>query len=247
MPRARRKRRLHKGRERRLLERTLLEGPNLVTAALDGGVTPIEVYTVTGGAVVDRCAAAGAEVVETSDRVLDAISTTGAPQDPVAVVEIPEPVELEIRRTVVLVDVADPGNLGTLIRTAAALDWQVALLRGTDAWSPKVLRSGAGAHFARTPIRITDLAVITAVTSGFRTVATVVSGGLAPADITADRPIALLIGSESHGLARVLADDCDQTMTIPMSRATESLNAAVAGGIAMYALSRTVSTDSFDG
>ncbi|MCL1692611.1 MAG: RNA methyltransferase, partial [Actinomycetia bacterium] len=211
--------------------------PKLIEAALDAGVVPVEVYTVDGGPVVDRCDSAGADVVEVSRIVLEAVATTVEPQDPVAVVKIPESQALSIERLVVLVDIADPGNLGTLIRSAATFGWQVALLGGADPWNPKVVRSAAGAHFARNPGRITDLAEITSL--GFTTVATVVAGGRAPAEIVSETPIALLIGSESHGLPSAMIQRCDQMMTIPMSGKTESLNAAVAGSIGMYALSRS--------
>ena len=234
-------RRLHRGRERHKAGRTLLEGPKLIDAALDAGVVPLEVYTVDGGAVVDRCSAAGSEVIETSRIVLETIATTVEPQDPVAVIEILEPQPLGIERVAVLVEISDPGNLGTLIRSAAALGWQVALLGGVDPWNPKVLRAGAGSHFQRTPSRVTDLSGIASL--GFCTVATIVSGGRSPDEITTDAPVALLIGSESHGLSIEMIDGSDSTMTIPMSGETESLNAAVAGSIAMYALSRTQPTE----
>jgi len=228
-------RRLQRGRERSKTGRTLLEGPKLVEAALNAGAVPVEIYTVDRGQVVDRCEFAGSEVVEVSQIVLEAIATTVQPQDPVAVLEVPEPRPLDFDRVVVLVDIADPGNLGTLIRSAAALGWQVALLGGADPWNPKVLRSAAGAHFAQSPVRITDLMEITSL--GFVTVATVVSDGRAPEEITSDTPIALLIGSESHGLAPETVERCDMQTTIPMSGKTESMNAAIAGSIAMYALS----------
>lgn len=227
-------RRLHRGRERQRTGRALLEGPNLIEAALDAGVVPLEVYTVDRGPIVARCEAAGTEVVDTSRTVLESIATTVEPQDPVAVIEVPEARLLDARRTVVLAEIADPGNLGNLIRSAAALGWQVALLGGADPWSPKVLRAGAGAHFAETPVRITDLSEVTAV--GFATVATVVSGGIAPETVESESPIALFIGSESHGLPAHVIDACEQVVTIPTTGIVESMNAAVAGAIAMYAV-----------
>lgn len=227
-------RRLHRGRERQQTGRTLLEGPNLIEAALDAGVVPLEVYTVDRGPIVDRCEAAGTGVVDTSRTVLESIATTVEPQDPVAVIEVPEARPLDARRVVVLVEIADPGNLGTLIRSAAALGWQVALLGGADPWSPKVLRAGAGAHFAETPVRIADLSEVAAV--GFATVATVVAGGIAPETVESESPIALFIGSESHGLPAHVIDACEQVVTIPTTGIVESMNAAVAGAIAMYAV-----------
>lgn len=229
-------RRLHRGRERHQTGRTLLEGPKLIEAALDAGVVPLEVYTVERGSIVERCEAAGTEVIETNRMVLETIGTTVEPQDPVAVIEVPEAQPLGTGRVVVLVEIADPGNVGTLIRSAAALGWSVSLLGGADPWNPKVLRSAAGAHFLQTPSRIEDLSEIAALE--LTTVATIVEGGQAPSDIETESPIALLIGSESHGLAAEMVELCDRAMTIPMSTDSESFNAAAAGAIAMYALSR---------
>ncbi|MEA3503004.1 MAG: RNA methyltransferase, partial [Actinomycetota bacterium] len=187
------------------------------------------------------CGAAGSEVIETSGSVVEAIATTVETQDPVAVIEIPEPRALGVERVVVLVDIADPGNLGTLIRSAAALGWQVALLGGADPWSPKVLRSAAGAHFIQTPAQVADIAEVAA--RGLTMIATIVAGGRAPDDIESETPIALLIGNEAHGLPSEMVSACDLRMTIPMTGGTESLNAAVSGAIAMYALA----TESRDG
>jgi len=228
-------RRLHRGRERHETGRTLLEGPKLIEAALDAGVVPVEVYTVDRGPIVDRCEAEGSEVIETSRTVLDTIATTIEPQDPVAVINVPEPGRLEPDRVVVLVEIADPGNLGTLIRSAAALGWQVALLGGADPWSPKVIRSGAGAHFTHVPVRVADLSEIAGL--ALTTIATIVTGGQAPGDIASESPIALLIGNEAHGLPADMVTACDAAMTIPMTGEAESLNAASSGAIAMYALS----------
>jgi len=230
-------RRLHRGRERHRTGRTLLEGPKLIEAALDAGVVPIEVYTVERGSTVERCEAAGTEVIEVSRIVLEAIATTVAPQDPVAAVEIPESQPFGVERVAVLVDIADPGNLGTLIRSAAALGWQVALLGGADPWNPKVLRAGAGAHFAQVPVGVSDLSEIAA--PGFTTVATIVAGGLPPDEIGSGSPLVLLIGNEAHGLPAEMVSACDLTMTIPTTGKTESLNAAISGAIAMYSLSRS--------
>jgi len=198
-------------------------------------VVPLEVYTVDGGSLVERCKAAGAGVIDVSRMVLETIATTVEPQDPVAVIEVPKSKPLEGERVVVLVEIADPGNLGTLIRSAAALGWQVALVGGADPWNPKVLRSGAGAHFAQVPVTIDGLSEIAAL--GFTTVATIIEGGQPPDEIVSGSPLALLIGNEAHGLPAEMVSASDLTMTIPMTGKMESLNAAVSGAIAMYALS----------
>jgi TrmH family RNA methyltransferase len=227
-------RRLHRGRERRLSRQTLVEGPNLVTAALEAGVVPVDVYTIDGGALVARCEAAGSTIVEVSGPVLEAISSTVEPQDPVGVLAIPEPGGLETLRTVVAVEIGDPGNVGALIRSAGALGWQIALIGGADPWSPKVLRGSAGVQLSHPAIAVTSFEQLLA--AGLRPVAATASGGSDPGSLEDDQPIALLIGNESHGLPAAMVEQCVASLTIPIAEEVESLNAAVAGAVAMFAL-----------
>lgn len=227
-------RRLHRSRERRQLGHTIVEGPKLLESALAAGIVPIEVYTTEQGSLADRCAVAGSEVFEVSRPVIEALSTTIEPQDYVGVIPIPKPPTLQARRTVVGVGISDPGNAGTLIRTAAALGWQMAFLDGVDPWSPKVLRSSAGTQLSHPAVRVESIETLMA--AGMTVVATTVAGGLPPERLSTTKPLALLIGSEAHGLPEDLAAACEVSVTIPMPGETESLNAAVAGAIAMYSL-----------
>ena len=235
-------RRLHRSRERRQTRRTIVEGPKLIEAALDAGIVPLEVYTMEVGSLTDRCASAGSHVFEVSRPVIETVSTTVEPQDCVGVIAMPESAELQVRRTAVGVEISDPGNAGTLIRTAAALGWQIAFLEGADPWNPKVLRASAGAQLSHPAVHIQSTDDLSA--AGLTLVAATVDGGLDPADLEAELPIALLIGSEAHGLSEAVVDSCKFSVTIPMSGATESLNAAAAGAIAMYALGRLEGTSS---
>ncbi len=217
-------RRLQRARERRASGKTVLEGPNLLTAALGAGVVPEAVFVAAGET-------AGVDAVEVSPAVLDVIAPTETPRGPIAVIAIPDPEPLVAANTLVLWEVADPGNAGTLIRSAAALGWNVARHGGADPWGPKVLRSGAGAHFS---VRISEVESVEELrAANLRVLATVSSGGSAPAPV--DDPVALLVGNEAAGLPRDIVESADATITIPME-GVESFNAAVAGSIAMYAL-----------
>jgi TrmH family RNA methyltransferase len=227
-------RRFRRGRERRQAMRTLVEGPNLVAAALAADIVPVEVYTVNAGVLVDRCRVAGSTIIEVSVPVLEAISTTIEPQDPVGVIAIPEQRELDIVQTVVAVEIADPGNLGTLIRSAGALGWQIAVIGGADPWSPKVLRASAGVQLSHPAIPVESLEPLLVV--GLRPVATTVSGGIEPDSLVGGGPIALLVGSESHGLPPAMVQQCAASLTLPIAEGVESLNAAVAGALVMFAL-----------
>ncbi len=234
-------RRLHRGRERRRTNQTLAEGPNLVTAALEAGIVPSETYTVQGGALVERCEAAGSTIVEVGALVLEVISTTVEPQDPVGVISIPENRTIDPRRTVVAVEISDPGNLGTLIRSAGAFGWQVALIGGADPWSPKVLRASAGVQLSQPATALESFSQLRAV--GLEPVATTVSGGIVPSSLDISQPIALLIGNESHGLPGTMVEQCEVSVTIPLTGGVESLNASVAATVVMYALGREIATE----
>lgn len=227
-------RRLHRSRERRQTGRTIVEGSKLLESALDAGIVPLEVYTTEEGSLADRCTAAGSEVFEVTRPVIEALSTTVEPQNCVALISIPEQEEPRTRRTAVGIGISDPGNAGTLIRTAAALGWQIAFLDGADPWSPKVLRASAGAQLSHPAVHVRSIEDLAA--AGLTLVATTVAGGIEPAELAVDVPIALLIGSEAHGLPESAIAACRFSVTIPMSGETESLNAAVAGAIVMYAL-----------
>ena len=131
---------------------------------------------------------------------------------------------------------SDPGNVGTMIRTAAAFDWDFGYTDGTaDPWAPKVLRAGAGAHFRLNTTPVESLQILGDV--GLATVATVVSGGARPADLPTGR-YALLVGEEAPGLPPDVVEQSAHKVTIPMPGGMESLNAAMAAGIVVYELSR---------
>ncbi len=223
-------RRLRRARERQETGRTILEGPHPLRAALAAGVIPEVVFVPEGDPVPDI----DTEVVSITEQVLDTIAPTETPRGPIAIIAVPEPEPLEAKPTVVLWEVATPGNVGTLIRTAAAFGWNVARHGGADPWSPKVLRAGAGAHFVVPISEADNVGVLGA--AGLTPVATVSTGGVPPVTIDTSNPVALLVGNEAHGLPRDLIDTCEAALTIPIL-GLESLNAAVAGSIAMYALS----------
>lgn len=223
-------RRLQRAKERREAGKTILEGPHLLDAAVTAGVVPEVVFAADDA---DLAVA----TVAVSDAVLDVIAPTQTPRGPVAVIDIPPPSPLTADNTVVLWHVADPGNAGTLIRSAAGFGWNVAVHGGVDPWSPKVLRAGAGAHFAVAISDLDDVGELAQV--GLAPVAAVASGGAAPDEIEVEGAVALLVGNEAAGLPDAVLDSVTVRLTIPSS-GWESLNAAVAGSVAMYALTAQV-------
>jgi TrmH family RNA methyltransferase len=212
----------------------IAEGPHLVEAVREAGIVVRQLVT-TDGADIDRHGDAETVLV-VSPNVLAAVSTTRSPQGPLAVFAIPDAERIRHHDTVILHGIADPGNLGTLIRSATAFGFDVAVSGPTaDPWNPKVLRASAGAVFANRP-RTTANPVGDAQQSGLACVAMVPRGGT---ELTVStHPIALLVGSEAHGLPDAMVEACPARLTIGMVTGVESLNAAVAGSIAMHAYTR---------
>lgn len=216
--------RLHRARDRRERGLTLVEGPDLLADVRSAGAVVREVFASDG--------TSGS--IQVDERALQRLAGTKHPRGPVAVVEIPEERLDPAHNVLVSAGVSDPGNVGTMIRTAAAYGWGFVYFDGTaDPWSPKTIRAGAGGQF-QTPVkRIESLDEL----SAWTTVAAVVRDGEAVEDIIG-RPVALLIGEEAHGLRAEHVAVCEHTLTIDTPGPTESLNAAVAAAIAVHELSK---------
>lgn len=229
--------RLNRVRDRRKSGLTLIEGPHLLAEALRGGAAIKTLFAIdadTGTAAIAEEHAIDLVVVD--DVALKRLAGTLAPRGPVAVVEIPPPSTSGAGDMLVSWGVSDPGNVGTMIRIAAAFGWSFGHFMGSaDPWSPKVLRSGAGSQF-RTPIRpVSDITHLRS--EGFEVVATVAHGGVWPEKLARGR-WAVLIGEESAGLPHHVVSASDHRVSIPMPGGIESLNAGVAAGIVTYVLSK---------
>ena len=191
------------------------EGEDLVAAAAGAGIEPVELL-VAGETVTPELLA----TVSTLPHPARAIGVYRAADLPRGT----RPVVLGLWRLV------DPGNVGTLLRTADAFGAAVSLSDGcADPLSPKALRASAGAIF-RVPLTPWD-------DLPERRYALVAHGGEPFSDVTLEPPLALLLGSEREGLPDDLATDCYK-VTIALSGAAESLNVAAAGAIGLYEASR---------
>jgi TrmH family RNA methyltransferase len=224
--------RLHRSNGRAESRQAVLEGPMLVGAAVGHGFAIDRVFGLDDDhRGRSLAAAAGVAFTPVTPGVLAKISTTKQPQSPVAVIPIPDDGVPGGGSVIVAWGLRDPGNCGTLIRAAAAFSHGFLAGPGTaDLWSPKVLRAASGAHF-RTPLgSVMDIEMVRA--GGRLVVATVASGGGPPGPLP--EPVAIMVGSEPHGLPPEIVDMADLRVTIPMSPGTESLNAAVAGAIVAY-------------
>ena len=197
-------------------------------------------------AVAARAEAAGAAVWALEpgvlDRVGDAVTSQGllaVADRPVASIPPAEPG----RFVLVLVELADPGNAGTLVRAAVAAGAAAVVgVGGVDLTNPKVVRASAGALFGAPVVERRGAAPLDVVhelrDAGYRTVGAVVRGGVDHTRVDLGDAPALLLGNEAHGLAPEVLEHLDETATIDMAGPTESLNVAMAGTLLCFEVLR---------
>ncbi len=256
---------LHTTRGRKKSGLLLMEGPHLLEALLAANIVPYEIYyqpellrrTAPGRALLARLLnptlpLAAASFFEVSERVAEALSEAQTSQGVVCVLPL-QPLSAErllARRPpaqrpalLVLDDLADPGNLGTILRTALAADVQKVLLTPhcVDCYSPKVLRSAAGAHVIL-PVEVdlswSEIAEKVANHCGAATAERVfIAEANAPTPYYAEnlvQPFVLLIGNEAHGLSEQAHALATRSISIPLANQVESLNAGMAAGIILF-------------
>ena len=221
----------------------MLEGEHLIEVYLDRGGVP-EAFIVVDERVADPRFAALAKRVREHDviavpaAIFGEISTLPAAVGMLAIIATPAPaLPPPASFHLLLEDVQDPGNVGAILRTAAAAGVEQVLLSKhcAFAWAPKVLRAGQGAHFLTTIVEDVDLVAWSrAFRRNGRVVATVAQGG---DDLyTTDVPsrVAIAIGNEGAGLSAALVNEADVRVTVPMPGGAESLNAAAAAAVVLF-------------
>ena len=176
-------------------------------------------------------------VVRVPEEVMASISPMETPQGALFLCKLPEKTAFKPMAGMLLLDgIQDPGNLGTILRTADALDIPVALLEGcADPYSHKVVRSSMGAVF-RTPVVQTtwDEAKAACGQAGIPIAVTALSDKAQDLRQAALNRMAVVIGSEGRGVRRAVLEAADEALIIPMNPHCESLNAAIAAAIVMW-------------
>lgn len=224
----------------------MAEGANLLREALAAGVVPEAVFYAPGAdtALIEKAFDAGAAVFALAEGVLESVADAVTPQPVCAVlpaVDVPIVALASDGVVVVAVDVRDPGNAGTLVRSAAAAGARgVILCAGcVELYNPKTVRSTAGALF-RVPV-VTSVDVDGALTAlgraGRRRLAAVARDGDDYAAVDLTGPVAFVVGNEAHGLPAELPG-IDGRVTIPMPGPTESLNVGVATAVLCFEAAR---------
>lgn len=228
-------------RQRAKAGQTLLDGAHLLAAYLDAGQRPQHVL-LNAAALCDEEIAAllarmdSVPVTQLDDRLFAQLTELKTPTGILSLIDIPQ-AETDIavcRFALLLEDIQDPGNLGSMLRTAAAAGCDAVFLsKGcADAWSPRVLRAGMGGHFALAVNEVADLAALAQVFPGIAYAAMPdVKTGLYECDLRG--PVAFAIGNEGAGLSAALAGCC-KPVAIPMPGRVESLNAAAATAVCLF-------------
>ena len=240
-------------------ERVLLDGVHLVREAREAG-TAFEIVAIASsrlareteeGLLAHALERDGVDVVMAPDQLFGIISPVRTPSGIIAVARRRPAVPAEISArpdalTLAAVDIQDPGNLGSLLRAAEAGGVTGVLVCGTpghgsaNPFSWKALRGSMGSAL-RLPV-VTGLPAGQIMTemhqAGMRTVASVARGGSDPDHVSWKGRVGLWVGGEGPGLAHDLVERCDERVTIPMAPQVESLNAAVAGALLVYAARR---------
>lgn len=181
------------------------------------------------------------KLIRVPEDVMASISPMQSPQGALFLCRMPEKIPLEVKPGMILLDgIQDPGNLGTMLRTADALQVMLILLEGcADPYSHKVVRSSMGAVF-RTPVVQCTWEEVRAAckTAGIPVAVTALSAqakDLRQADVSS---MAVVIGSEGQGVRKEILDGADAQLIIPMNPNCESLNAAVAATIVMWQMTK---------
>lgn len=241
---------LEKKRVRYREKQYYLEGLRLVAHALQRGIQPAFVFCTEAFTHDPR----GAELVAQLDQtntptwivapaVMDTISDTVTPQGILAVVPMPDPSPALARQAdllLVLDGIRDPGNLGTILRTAQATGVQAVLLSkgSVDPYAPKVVRAGMGAHLDLSLLPAMEWADIIPLIADKQRVLADAEGPVTLWDVDWRPPTALIVGGEAEGASPEAWEATQLVARLPMQGAAESLNAAVATAIFLFEAQR---------
>jgi RNA methyltransferase, TrmH family len=229
-------------RQRNKSQQTLLDGAHLLAAYLDSGNQPRHI--LLNAAALQDGEIAGllqrlqdVPMTQLDDRLFAELSELKTPSGIIALIDLPQPAAAiaDSSFSLLLEDIQDPGNLGSMLRSAAAAGCDAAFLSlgCADAWSPKVLRAAMGGHFALHIYEQQDLPVVVNSFPG-TLLATSLSARRSLYDCDLRGNVAFLIGNEGAGLSAELLKLATHKIFIPMPGKTESLNAAAAAAVCLF-------------
>ncbi len=242
---------LHRRKEREAENLFLAEGVRVVEELLDSGLelrlaaTSPTLAAGERGRTLLAALRHRTTVRQVDDRTLSALAGTQTPQGVLVVAQVPRPtlaeLELPAAATILVLDgVQDPGNFGTLVRTADALGAAAVIaLPGTvDPWNAKSVRATAGAAF-RIPIVVTEIGpLLDWLGEQGCTIYGAAAEGLDASQTPLAERAALIVGNEGAGINPAAREAVDTLLAVPIERHAESLNVAVAAGILLFLLTR---------
>ena len=231
---------VHSSRERRLAGYSLLDGVHLLQAYRLRFAEPEQIIVSHAGADDPEIRALLQNAVSPlllSDQLFKQLSSVATPTGIIAVIKTPrrEVLPRALETCVLLEDVQDPGNLGSILRSCAAAGVkQVFLSKQTvNAWSPRVLRAGMGAHFSLEVHERIDLLAFARAFPG-RVLVAQQQARKSVFNTDLRGKIALVFGNEGAGVSDALRQCAHESVAIPMSAATESLNVAAAAAVCLF-------------
>jgi len=230
--------RLHTVKGRRLAQAFLAEGLRTCSTILSAGLELEQLYVTEKQLSAVQKIFPEEKIQLVSESVALKISQQYASSGIIGCFLMPKNVAQNIEGKALALDgISDPGNMGTIIRSAAAFGYKtIIILGGVDPWSSKVIQSSAG-MLAYLTILEWDWPTLIQHRGHYTLCALMPTGGIPPASITTPlEQIIVVIGSEAQGVDERYLEHCPLKMTIPMAAHSESLNAAIAGVLAMYAL-----------
>lgn len=172
-------------------------------------------------------------IIMVDTHVMEKMSAAESPSGVLCVFDIPpQKPSSELTPGIVLHTISDPGNMGTIIRTAAAVGVStVVIVGGADAWSPKVIQASAGT-IALVSVFLLDWGTLLSAKRSLSLASLVIKGGVSPSEIPANT--LLVVGNEAHGIPKEHVAETEYKISLSMPGKTESLNAAIAASIALY-------------
>ncbi len=235
-------------RQRAKVKQTLLDGKHLLAAYLDTGVKPLHIL-LNGPALNDGEVEAllkraeGVPMTQLDNSLFSELTELKTPSGLLTQVKVPQPPVVDHNFVLLLEDIQDPGNLGSVLRSAAAAGCDAVYLSKScaDAWSPRVLRAAMGGHFVLSIYEAEDLIAVAATFPGVTHAASLhTDTSLYDCDLCGS--LAFAIGNEGAGLSQPLLDMVQRPFIIPMPGKVESLNAAAATAVCLFEAVRQRST-----
>ena len=231
-------------REKRLI---VLEGERLIRDAWQQQEKPTVVYYTheVDFTLIAELSTSPIAIQQVTPEVIQHMSDTVHSPGMLAIFEMPMPtIPKEPKRIVILDAIREPGNMGTILRTAAAANVELIILAAcVDPYNPKVLRAGMGAHF-RIPIVEAGWMEIKQFCADHTTYLTTGKAEQVYTSVDWTQDWAIIIGNEAHGGGDEASQLADQQIFIPMEGGSESLNAAVATGVILFEAQRQRLTSS---